>query len=93
MNDTFQRRIWSAAIAGWWTVLIAVAYLTLVWILFLVISAARPAWYQALLGPVGWESLVTVALWAVAVLKICVWLMALVSVWLTLWARRLAKPS
>ena len=41
MNDVFQRRVRGAAIAGWWTVLIAAGYLTLVWIVFLVIGARR----------------------------------------------------
>jgi len=93
MNDVFQRRVRGAAIAGWWTVLIAAGYLTLVWIVFLVMNSARPAWYQAVLGPVSWDALQNVALWAIAVLKICIWLMALAVVWLTLWARQLGKVA
>ena len=91
MNDVFHRRVRGAAIAGWWTLLIAAGCLTLVWIVFLVMNSTRPAWYQALLGPVSWDALQNVALWAIAVLKICIWLMALVVVWLTLWARQLGK--
>jgi len=90
MNDLFRERVRAAAIAGWWTVLIGVGYLTLVWILFLAMMSARPAWYQALLGPgVSWEYVQNVAFWAVAIFKICIWLMALVSLWLTLWVRNL----
>ena len=94
MNDAFQQRIRAAAIAGWWTVLIAVGFLTLVWMLFLVLMSARPPWYQSLLGPgVSWEYIQNVGFWAVAIFKMCIWLMALVVVWLTLWSRQLGKRS
>ena len=74
------------------TVLIAAGYLTLVWILFVAMMSARPSWYQSLLGPeVSWEHLQNVGLWAVAIFKMCIWLMALGAVWLTLWARQLGK--
>ena len=92
MNDAFQQRLRAAAIAGWWTLLIAVGFLTLVWIIFLVLMSTRPSWYQSLLGPgVSWEDLQMVGLWAVAIFKMCIWLMALVVLWLTLWSRQLGK--
>ena len=92
MSDMFQQRVRAAAIAGWWMLLIGIGYATLVWIVFLAIVTARPGWYQALLGPgVSWEYVQNVAFWAVAIFKICFWLMALVVVWLTLWARQLGK--
>jgi hypothetical protein len=92
MNDVFQQRIRAAAIAGWWTVLIAAGFLTLVWIIFLVLMSTRPSWYQSLLGPgVSWDDLQVVGLWAVAIFKMCIWLMALVVLWLTLWSRQLGK--
>ena len=92
MNDAFQQRLRAAAIAGWWTLLIAVGFLTLVWIIFLVLMSTRPSWYQSLLGPgVSWEDLQMVALLAVAIFKMCIWLMALVVLWLTLWSRQLGK--
>ena len=92
MNDVFQQRVRAAAIAAWWTVLIAVGYLTLVWVLFVAMMSARPSWYQSLLGPgVSWEYAQNVSFWAVAIFKVCIWLMALVAMWLTLWARQLGK--
>jgi|KBSSwiStaDraftv2_1062776.scaffolds.fasta_scaffold2047811_1 hypothetical protein len=92
MNDVFQQRIRAAAIAGWWTVLIGLAFLTLVWILFLVLMSARPSWYQSLLGPgVSWEYIQHVGFWVVSIFKMCIWLMALVVLWLTLWSRQLGK--
>jgi hypothetical protein len=29
MNDIFEKRVRAAAVAGWWTLLIAVAFITL----------------------------------------------------------------
>jgi hypothetical protein len=92
MNDAFQQRVKAAAIAGWWTVLIAIIFLALVWFVFIAVMSARPVWLQSLLGPgVPWEYVQNVGFWAVSIFKVCVWLMALVVVWLTIWARQLEK--
>jgi hypothetical protein len=94
MNDVFQQRVRAAAVAGWWTLLIAIGFLTLVWIIFLALMSARPAWFQSLLGPgVSWEYVQNVGFWIVSIFKMCIWLMALFVVWLTLWARQLRKRS
>jgi hypothetical protein len=92
MDDAFARRVRAAAVAGWWTLLIGAGFLTLAWLMFLGIVSTRPAWYLPLLGPgVSWEEFQRVGLWAVATFKMCLWLMALVVVWLTLWSRRLQR--
>ena len=92
MNDTFQKKVKAAAVAGWWTVLIAVGFITLQWILYLVVMSSRPTWVLTMWGPnISWEFVQNVWFWAVAVLKFCVWLMALAALWLTLWARQLKK--
>ncbi len=94
MNDNFQPRVRAAAIAGGWTLLIAVGFLTLIWILFLALVSARPAWMQSLLGPgVSWEYVQNVGFWIVSVFKMCIWLLGLAVVWLWLWARQLRKAS
>ncbi len=94
MNDAFQHRIKAAAVAGWRTVLIAIGFLALVWILYLVLMSARPQWLQSLFGPgVSWEYVQNVGFWIVSVFKMCIWLLALVVVWLTLWARQLGKRT
>ncbi len=93
-SNPSQRRIKAAAAAGWWTVLIVVAWLTLVWVQFLMLMSARPTWYQSLLGPgVSWEYVQNVGFWAIAAFKVFIWLVALVTVWLTLWSRQLGKQS
>ncbi len=94
MHDTFEKRVAAAAVAGWWVVVIVIAFLTLQWIAYLLIMNARPAWLLTLWGPeVTWPFVQTVWFWMVGVFKLCVWLMASVALWLTLWARRLRKQS
>ncbi len=43
MNDVFQKRVRAAAVAGWWTLLIAVIFLAIQWIAYqwIDISSAR----------------------------------------------------
>ena len=53
MNDIFEKRVRAAAVAGWWTVLIAVGFITLQWIIYLVVMSARPAWLLVMWGPDG----------------------------------------
>ena len=94
MNDAFQQRVKAAAIAGWWTVLIAIVFLALVWFVFLALMSARPAWLQSMFGPgVTWEYVQNIGFWIVSVFKMWIWLLALVVVWPTLWARQLGKRS
>ena len=51
MNDPFEKKVRAAAVAGWWVVLITVAFLTLLWLAYLAVMSAHPAWLLALWGP------------------------------------------
>ena len=94
MSDTFEHRVWSAAIAGWWVVLVSGVLLTASWIAYVVIIPAEPAWMLRLWGAdLSWADIQRVWLWAVVVWKLTVWLMACVALWLTLWARQLRKAN
>ena len=94
MNDIFEKRVRAAAIAGWWTVLIAVGFITLVWIIYLVVMSARPTWFLWMWGPdTDWAFVRIVWFWAIVFLKFVLWLMALAAIWLTLWARQLRKQA
>jgi hypothetical protein len=94
MNDLFEKKMRAAAVAGWWVVLSAVAFLTLLWLLYLAVLSARPPWPLTLWGPgVDWPFVQSVWFWAVAALKFCVWLLVFAALWLTLWARQLRKPD
>jgi hypothetical protein len=94
MNDTFERKVRAAAVAGWWVVLIAIAFIVLQWITYLAVMKARPAWVLAMWGPnLDWTFVQMVWFWGIALLKFLVWLMAMIALWLTLWARRLRKGT
>ncbi len=94
MNDIFEKRVKAAAVAGWWTLLIAVGFVILVWIIYLVVMSARPAWFLAMCGPdIDWVFLQRVWFLAIVFLKFVMWLMALATIWLTLWARQLRKQA
>jgi uncharacterized membrane protein YhaH (DUF805 family) len=94
MNEIFEKRVKAAAVAGWWTVLITVAFITLQWIIYVIVMSARPAWLLSMWGPdVDWAFVQRVWFWAIAILKFILWLMILVVIWLTLWARRLRKAD
>jgi hypothetical protein len=34
MNDNFEKKVRAAAVAGWWVILVAVGFLTLLWLVF-----------------------------------------------------------
>jgi len=94
MNDAFEKRVRAAAVAGWWTLLITLGFLLIQWIGYLLVMSAHPAWLLSWWGPgTTWPFVQTVWYWAIAALKACVWFLALVAVFLTLWARQLRKRT
>jgi hypothetical protein len=94
MNDVFEKRVRAAAIAVWWTLLVDVGFIVILWLLYLLVMSARPAFVLSLWGPgTTWPFVQTVWFWAIAILKFFIWLLALVALWLTLWARQLRKRT
>ncbi len=94
MNEVFENRVRAAAVAGWWTLLIGAGFLVLQWILYLLFMSARPTWLLSLWGNgISWDTVQIVWFWAAAIFKLCLWLLALVVVWLTLWARRMENRA
>jgi hypothetical protein len=93
MNDQFEKKVRAAAVAGWWTVLIAYVLLLTTWSAYLAIVSGRPAWLLTMWGgsDVSWSFVQTVSLWFMGVFKLAIWLLILVVLWLTLWARQLCK--
>jgi hypothetical protein len=89
MNDDFERKVQGAAIAGWWTVLVAAAATALPWVAYLIVTSSRPAFVLSLWGSGSWLQVQNLWLLGTVVLKIFVFILALLCLWLTLWARRL----
>lgn len=94
MNDVFTTRVRAAAVAGWWTSLVAAGFVTLIWLEYLCLMATRPAWVLCLLGPdINWSHFQHICLCAIVAFKFIVWLLLLLAFWLTLWARQLKKRT
>ena len=91
MDELFYRKVRAAAVAGWWTLLVAVVVATGLWGAFLGIYHWRPACVTSMWGGVSWEAMLTVVLWMIAVFKMLIWVMFLAVVWLSIWARRLRR--
>jgi len=95
MNDVFEKRVRAAAVAGWWTLLIAVGFLLIQWIGYRLAMSAHPAWLLSVWGgpDTTWSVVQTAWFWGIAIMKICIWPLALMTLWLTLWARQLRKRT
>jgi len=93
MNDSLGQRVRAAAAAGWWTVLIAVAWLTASWLAWMAILHSRPKWILTLWGggDLGWPAVQNLTLWFFGVFKLILFVMLLATIWLTLWSRRLRR--
>lgn len=92
MSDDFESRLHSAAVAGWWTLLIGVGIFLIQWVIYLIVLPVQPNWVLTLWGPgADWQQVRTVWFWFLAGFKVCLALVAFVLLWLTLWARQLRK--
>ncbi len=88
MSEELREIICSAAVAGWWTVLIGAIWLTATWLIWMQILKAKPAWLIRLWGGnLTWEQVQSVMITFMAVAKLILFVCLLGSVWLTLWAR------
>ena len=92
VDDIFTKKVRSAAVAGWWTLLIASCILLIQWLLYLPVMARRPAGMLCLWGEgITWPEIRTIWLWAMVIYKLGIGMMIFVVIWMTLWARQLAK--
>lgn len=93
MEDRFSLKVKSAAVAAWWTILIAFLFVLIQWLMYLYFNAHPQGWLSALMGGFEWDFISVIWIWSVAAFKICIWMLLLVTIWLTLWARALAKKN
>ena len=91
MSDDFERKIHAAGVAGWWTVLAGAAVLLIQWVAYLAIMSSRPAFVLSLWGSSDWLEVQQLWLVATVFLKVFLAILALVCLWLTLWARQLRQ--
>jgi hypothetical protein len=92
MDEIFTRKVRSAAVAGWWTLLIAYCILLIQWLAYVLIMSRQPSGMLCIWGAgVTWPEIRTIWLWGMVAYKLGVGMMLFVVIWLTLWARQLAK--
>ncbi len=92
MDELFIKKVRGAATAGWWTLLIAFCILLYQWIVYLLMMNKQPTGIVCLWGPgVSWPEIRTIWLRAMVASKFVIALMLFVVIWLTIWARQLAK--
>ena len=95
MNDGFAEKIRSASVAGWWTLLIATGFMVVNWLGYLIIMNIKPDWLLDFWGggEISWADVQLIWFGMAALFKVLIWILALVVIWLTLWARRLRKSQ
>ena len=95
MNETLQKRVRSAAVAGWWTILIAAVWMTVGWVGFLVILNTEPGWLLKLWGggDLDWAGVQRIVLLFFSIFKLMLFAFIIVVLWLTLWSRRLKREG
>lgn len=92
MDEIFTKKVKTAAVAGWWTLLIAYCILLIQWFAYLAITSSQPAGMLCLWGgQMTWPEIRTLWLWAMVVYKLGIAMMLFVVIWLTIWARQLVK--
>ena len=79
--------------AGWWTLLIASVFMVVNWLAYLVIMSVKPDWLLGFwgAGELSWDNVQLIWFGMVALFKVLIWVLALVVIWLSLWARKLRK--
>ncbi len=88
MSEELRQIIHSAAVAGWWTVLLGAIWLTVAWLIWMGILKAKPSWLITLWGGnLEWKQVQQIMLTFMAVFKLILFVCILICIWLTLWAR------
>ncbi len=94
MNDAFSERVRSAAVAGWWTIVIGLVWMGVAWVMYLGLLHAKPDWLITLWGgELMWDQVQSIMLSFLAVFKLMLWAAVLVTIWATLWSRRLRRAA
>lgn len=92
MDELFAKRVRAAAVSGWWTLLIAYVVLLVQWFAYLWIMKMQPESIACLWGQdIIWPEIQYIWLWGMVAYKLVVGTLFFIVIWLTFWARRLAK--
>ena len=88
MTEEFEEVVRSAAVAGWWTVLIGAVWVTVAWLVWRAVIKSKPAWLMKLWGfDMSWDEVQKVMFYAMAVMKMILFVGILICIWLSLWVQ------
>ena len=97
MSDQLATRVRSAATAGWWTILIAMIWMTAGWLLWVFwLLPCQPSWVITLWGGqefLNWQDVYNVFFAFMAAWKLMLFALVLATIWLSLWARKLKRAA
>ena len=86
MSEEFAAVVRSAAVAGWWTILVGAIWITIAWLTWRVVIKSKPAWLMKLWGfDLSWEQVQLAMFYAMAIMKIILFICILICIWLSLW--------
>jgi hypothetical protein len=93
MDDGLYKRVRALAIAGWCTALISTIWGTAVWLIWLALTKAEPAWVLGLWGggDLAWSEVRRLVLAFFGVMKLMLWAWVMATICVSLWARRLKR--
>ncbi len=98
MNGDLAKRVRAAAGALWCTVVLGFIWLTVGWVFWLVVMHCRPDWVAWMWGGTGpdglsWKTYQVIGMTFFGVFKLILFAALLTALWLTLWARKLARTE
>ena len=93
MDAIFHKKVRAAAVAGWWTLLVAVLLGVFSWTGYLVLWHIRPDWMTPLWGGASWEDVQSVTISMFATYKLIIWTIFLATLWLSIWACQLKRTE
>ena len=87
MDPEFAQIVKAAAVAGWWTVLIAAIWITFAWLVWRSVLKSKPAWLMKLWGfDLAWDEVQRIMFYFMAIMKMILFILILICIWLSLLA-------
>ncbi len=91
MSGPLYKRVRAAAVAAWWTVLIGAVLVAFQWFGFVHIVRVKPHWLQDMAGGMDWANIEAFGLTMIVIVRLLIFVLLLVTIWLSIWANRLKK--
>jgi len=94
MNNAMSTNVKAAGNAAWCTVIIGAAWMSVAWLVFLVLTSLRPGWIITLWGgELTWPQVNMVMVYFFGAAKLLLFIAVLLAIWLTIWAKMLRQAQ